>query len=100
MMPKGVEHRTITIQIGNSDDKLSQSEWASFVMMMRTQILDHCDSVHFFGAPANWEAWQNVAWVFTCDYKKVSSLKTAVATVRAEFHQDSVAWTEGETQFI
>jgi hypothetical protein len=92
--------RTITIQIGNSDDKLSQREWYKFVISVRKLISVYCNAIHFFGAPANWESWQNVAWIITCDDNRVEALKTAVAEVRAEFNQDSAAWTEGETEFV
>jgi hypothetical protein len=92
--------RTITIQIGNSDDKLSQARWAEYVAGMRRLVLLYCGTIHFFGAPSNYEMWQNAAWVFTCPDQNISSVKAKVARLRAEFHQDSVAWTEGETQFI
>ena len=92
--------KTVTIQIGNTDDKLTQTEWAAFVLMMRAQILQHCQAVHFFGAPANWELWQNVAWVVMCETDKLPALKAAVADARNTFRQDSAAWTEGETQFV
>jgi hypothetical protein len=91
--------KTVTIQIGNSDDKLTQTEWAAYVLMMRTNILQHCTAVHFFGAPANWERWQNVAWVVVCEDAKLAALKAAVTDARSTFNQDSAAWTEGETQF-
>ena len=92
--------KTVTIQIGNTDDKLTQTEWASFVLMMRTQILSHCKQVHFFGAPANWERWQNCAWIVECEDSKLDALKAAVADARNVFRQDSAAWTQGETQFV
>lgn len=91
--------KTVTIQIGNSDDKLTQTEWAAYVLMMRTNILQHCTAVHFFGASANWERWQNVAWVVVCEDAKLAALKAAVTDARSTFNQDSAAWTEGETQF-
>jgi len=92
--------KTVVIQIGNSDDKLSQVSWAAFVLAVRTQILEHCRQVHFFGAPSNWERWQNAAWVFECDEEKIPALKLAVRDVRLCFDQDSIAWMEGETQFV
>lgn len=92
--------KTVTIQISNTDDKLTQTEWAAFVLMMRNQILQHCGVVHFFGAPANWERWQNAAWVVTCEDDDLSRLKAAVVDARNTFNQDSAAWTEGDTQFV
>ena len=92
--------KTITIQIGNSDDKLTQAEWASFVRTMRSSILDSAHTVHFFGAPMNWENWQNAAWVIAIEEDRIPILKQEIIKVRQEFKQDSVAWTEGETLFV
>ena len=92
--------KTITIQIGNTDDKLKQKEWASFVMNMHNAILRNCAAVHFFGGSTTWEQWQNVAWVVECNLDSVAVLKIAVENTRRAYFQDSAAWTEGETIFI
>ena len=34
--------KTVIIQIGNSDDKLKQSEWNEFVVLTRKEILKKC----------------------------------------------------------
>lgn len=92
--------KTVTIQIGNTDDKLKQSEWAAYVLMMRTLILHHIVQVHFFGAPANWERWQNVCWVVEVEDGKLQDLMKAIHEARDTFNQESAAVTIGETQFI
>jgi hypothetical protein len=92
--------KTVVIQIGNTDDKLTQIEWSAFVLMTRTMILAHCKQVHFFGAPANWERWQNVAWIVEVEDGNKDKLRAAVADARQTFRQDSAAWTEGDTQFV
>lgn len=92
--------KTITIQIGNTDDKLTQVEWSAFVLMMKESILKHCIMIHFFGGSTNWERWQNAAWVVTCEPQRIEALKAAVADTRETFRQDSAAWTEGETVFV
>lgn len=91
--------RTVTIQIGNTDNKLTQQEWAQFVQSIHKEIATHA-SIHFFGGPANWESWQNAAWIVNCEDEKLAWLKAAVAFARKTFNQDSAAWTEGESEFI
>ena len=91
---------TVTIQIGNSDDKLTQPEWAAYVLAMRNHILTYAAQVHFFGAPANWERWQNVAWVVEVSENNTPGLKQAIEIVRKTFRQESVAWTDGTTELI
>lgn len=91
---------TITIQIGNSDDKLPQREWRAFVIAVRNAIRKHAKTVHFFGAPANYELWQNVAWVVECGEEALPALRAAISEVRITFRQDSAAFTVGFTSFI
>jgi len=57
--PKGVGVKTVVIQIGNSDDKLTQLEWAKFVNDIKHLVNNHAKEVHFFGGSSNWENWQN-----------------------------------------
>ena len=92
--------KTITIQIGNTDDKLTQVEWAAYVLTVKDTILRHCKQIHFFGGSVNWDRWQNVAWVFECSEEMIDSLRKGLTADRKAFNQDSIAWTEGETDFI
>jgi len=93
--------KTVTIQIGNSDDKLTQGNWARYVDAVHSAISNSGCSVHFFGGSPNWYPWQNVAWVLEAgDDKDLQALKDCLFFVRKKFGQDSVAWTESETLFV
>jgi hypothetical protein len=93
--------KTITIQTGNTDDKLTQDEWASFVEEIRKVIKHSFVAVHFFGAPPNWVGWQNAAWVFEVySVEMAEDIKKKMIAIRDSYGQDSIAWTEGETEFI
>lgn len=95
--------KTITVQIGNSDDKLTQKEWGAFVADTRETIERFAREVHFFGAPSNYAMWQNAAWVFTVDddyIELIASLKKELADIREHYQQESIAWTEGQTVFV
>jgi hypothetical protein len=91
---------TVSVQIGNGDDKLTQSEWHEFVVTLK-QVVEHfCRKLHFFGAPENWCEQQNAAFIFEVDDSAVDALKREVTELRKRFHQESAAWTAGETDFI
>lgn len=92
--------KTIVIQIGNTDDKLTQVEWRDYVSQVNEFIHTWADRVHFFGAPPNYERWQNAAWIITCLPKNSGKLHSEVIRIRRDFRQDSIAWMEGETQFV
>jgi hypothetical protein len=91
---------TIAIQIGNSDDKLTQKEWASFVAQSDLIIKDYATIVHFSGAPSNWEWYQNYAWIFNCEESNQAGIKKALILIRKHYKQDSIAWSECKTEFI
>jgi hypothetical protein len=92
--------KTITIQIGNSDNKLTQNDWAHYVESAKLSIESHANEVHFFGGPPNWYPWQNVAWVIAIKDEEIPTLKQSLAYVRHSYKQDSIALLIGETEFI
>lgn len=92
--------KTITIQIGNSDDKLSQVKWSEFVSDVENAIHQVADRIHFFGSPPSVARWQNATWVASVSEHHIHALKAEIKSIRTYFNQDSAAWTEGETQFI
>jgi len=92
--------KTISVLIGNSDDKLSQVQWGLFVTAFREIIQKHATTIHFFGAPPNWEPRQNACAVISCPGEGISALKADITAIREEFGQDSAAWAEGTTEFI
>lgn len=95
---------TVTIQIGNSDDKLSQADWSRYVAAVASHIEYYAEdnglTIHFFASSEGTQRWQNAAWVLGAYPEVAAQLKARLAGVRAQYQQDSVAWTEGETQFI
>jgi len=91
---------TATVQIGNTDDKLSQYEWSEYVRQVQSAIDSTCDDVHFFGGSHTWAVWQNVCWVFAITEEDATRLKKYLTEIRIKYRQDSVALTFGETQFV
>jgi hypothetical protein len=96
----GVGLATITIQIGNSDDKLGQEEWSDFVKQTGAAISSHAEKIHFFGTSDAAKPWQNCAWVAEIEPDKGMLLRETLVNLRTFFRQDSVAWTEGQTRFL
>lgn len=92
--------KTVSVLIGNSDDKLKQIEWNEFVVKFRLEILRKCDTMHFFGGPTNYERWQNICAVFTITEEKIKELKPVLRILGAQYKQNSTAWCEGDTEFL
>jgi hypothetical protein len=92
--------KTVTLQIGNTDDKLTQKEWAQFVAAINYIIGYHCKQIHFAGGSNNEKPWQNYCWVFDLKAAHSMDFKRKIANICADYRQDSIAVTVGETKFI
>lgn len=92
--------QTLTVQIGNSDNKLTQTEWAHFVAEVKKIIRNLSCRIHFQGG-SDWDApWQNACWV--CDVDKVAKreLVLQLSNCRKSFRQESIALTWGDTDLL
>ena len=92
--------KTVTILIGNNDDKLTQRQWHDYVSEIDILISSWSQTVWFFGTPPGFTIWQNAAWVFEMMSEDVIGFCVELTLVRERFHQDTVALVEGITQFI
>lgn len=91
---------TVVIQIGNSDNKLTQNEWAHFCVAAQLAIAPNVIRLHFKGG-SDWDAaWQNACWVCELGSNSIDKLKSELSTLCRQFSQDSIAITCGETEFI
>lgn len=92
--------KTVTVQIGNSDDKLTQEEWSRFVQCVQIAIKTYGSQMHFRGGAAADAPWQNYAWVFAILPHRLRALRTELTNIGIKFRQESVALTIGKTEFI
>lgn len=92
--------KTVVIQIGNTDNKLTQSEWSRFVHAVNCNLADlRLDaSVHFRGSPPGDAPWQNYCWVLTAE--SLNDLQGRLGRLAHAFHQESIALTVGDTEFV
>lgn len=91
--------KTLTIQIGNSDDKLTQHEWAEFVEQTGVMIGNFAQ-IHYHGCSEGSRPWQNAAWIVAIEDDGVEFVVKKLSEIRKLFRQDSAAITVGETKFI
>jgi len=105
--------KTIVVQIGNTDDKLTQVQWHNFASDLYKMMEAYSSDIHFFGfSPAD-AAWQNCCIVATIDevyvraYLEWDSLDEYVDNLRHKlrfmargYFQDSIALMVGETEFV
>lgn len=92
---------TVYISIGNSDDQLTQQEWASFVQEVDVAVNVHADQVHGRWLSPSAAPWQNACWCVEVTEDAVSWLRDEVAAARRRWRQDSAAWAVAPvTEFV
>lgn len=83
----------VLVSIGNSDNKLSQKDWSSFIYDMQYLLRVQEVTIHgeWFSAPD--VQWQNANWMVDIDAESVTSIKSDITALRRQYDQDSVAWS-------
>jgi len=89
--------KTVIVQIGNSDDKLGQKEWAAFCAAAEWVIPGQ---IHFSGSSPGNANWQNHCWVSQVTDSKLPELRNGLAVLCRRYKQDSIALTVGDTEFV
>jgi len=94
--------KTVTLQIGNSDDKLTQLEWSNFIDTIDKAISIFKGVPHFAGGSASEKPWQNYCFVFELDDDPLvtKSFQRQLKDIRVQYRQDSVVWVDGVNLFV
>lgn len=94
------EESDLVVIIGNSDNKLTQQEWSEFVYKLKELVDRYSIQTYFFGAPGNYDPWQNVAWSFKIRISRIDAFKSALVFLREKYKQESVAFMESKFNLI
>lgn len=91
-------NRNCYISIGNSDDKLTQKEWAAFVDDV--DIVCRSFPVHgrWFSAPTS--EYQNACWCIEMQPGAIAALKPVLSILAERYRQDSIALGIATVEFI
>ena len=93
---------TLVLMIGNTDNRLTQQEWAAYCNEFMQLVTREALEVHFCGGPSTWSTYQNLCMVGVFDLGEPdhSRFVRELQDLRVRFRQDSVAVVPGITQFI
>ncbi len=80
------------ISIGNSDDKLSQREWAAFQIDVRFHLRDR--DADIFGAWHSYpdSIYQNACFCVELPDDQVPALKNVLSILAEDYHQNAIAF--------
>jgi hypothetical protein len=91
----------VYLGFGNSDDKLTQRDWARLQLELKRALLDH--GVEWLG---DWHSYpdsiyQNACYGFHLDDDKAPELMGVIKAIAIEFKQDAIAWNRvSESLFL
>jgi hypothetical protein len=91
---------TLVVVIGNSDNKLTQQEWADYAAKTAAIVHHYATTQHFAGCSPGTDPRQHACWIVEMDPALKGFLETALQRLCHEFRQDSIAVLTGETQMI
>jgi hypothetical protein len=91
------EIHTVVVQIGNSDNKLTQVEWSDFIRNVHNAV-SKISEVHFTGFSAPDAPWQNACFIINS--YSMDGLTSELRFICKRFRQDSIALTIGKTEFV
>lgn len=92
--------KTVCIQIGNSDDKLSQNEWHEYVENVDTVVFRYEGQRHFYAGSDTRDPWQNCCWIVVVSEADMVEFFSWLRSVATKWRQDSIAILAGDTQFV
>ena len=98
--------KTIFVQIGNSDDKLTQREWAGLYADVDQAIRFGFGTrlgkptIHGTWVSRTADPWQNACWCIEVNEALEERLRRVLSMIAGEYNQDSIAWAEATTEFI
>jgi hypothetical protein len=103
-------NKTISVLIGNSDNKLSQKSWVKFIHevgMAIYQINYRDDNKYFEGYSSPTSEHQNACWVFRLENepfetieKQLDDFYQVLINIKNEYGQDNIAVVIGESKLI
>ena len=92
---------TAVITIGNSDDKLTQAKWSSFVNAVSWIIFRYDLHPHFSGFSVGSAPWQNACWIVALPEEfDIAQFKFELRRIAQKYDQDSIALLLGDTEFV
>jgi hypothetical protein len=91
---------TVYVTIGNSDDKLTQEEWADYQSATNELVDEHADRIHGRWASLPTDPWQNACWCLEVEDGHADDLRRHLTTTAGDYQQDSIAWAIAQTEFL
>ena len=99
-MPEYNARPTVTILVGNSDDRLTQQLWSEMIAAVREIVVFGSlgGNVMFEGFTDGAERWQTACWVIVLpdDPFVPATMREQLRGVAVAFEQQSILWVQAD----
>lgn len=95
-----MSHNTLTVLIGNSDDKLAQDQWSEFCADVDNMVRACAVETFFKGFAPGDAKWQNGCWVALVAVDLQEVLAARLKELVSKYGQEAIAVIVGKTTFI
>jgi hypothetical protein len=91
---------TVHIAIGNSDGQLSHEQWERYWNAVHELLAAEATRIH--GVWHSIPPWRyvNACWAVEIEQARTDHVRAKLIELARAFGQDSIAWLEGETEFL
>jgi hypothetical protein len=84
----------VYVSVGNSDDKMTQADWAVFQSRILSEVKALASEIHGVWYSAPMTPYQNMCICAEVASDRAAELKGFLTEAREYFGQDAVAWAE------
>jgi hypothetical protein len=93
-------HVNVFVEIGNSDNKLDQAQWAAFCEDTEQVIMGYATDVFgmYYSLPHS--RFQNACFHLSVAGDEWNNFESDIAEVKDQYNQESVAVSQGDTVFV
>lgn len=90
----------IYVSIGNSDDKLTQALWSSYVDTADVTVREWCSQLLGFWLSPSADRYQNACWSGEIDEGKLEDLRIDLRRLARVYDQESIVLSVASTEFL
>lgn len=92
---------TVHIAIGNSDNRLTQQQWAAYWYEVDRLVQFTAPHIHGAWLSASASPYQNACWGFELGTGNLRGrMQDVLREIAGRYGQDSIAWNESDTEFL
>lgn len=85
------------VSIGNSDDKLTQEEWAEYWSDVNDVVVEYAGQVYGVWTSEANARYQNACWAFLVEDDDLNDLGNDLSEIRRRYRQDHIAVAKATT---